>query len=173
MKFNEKIVLLRKQKGLTQEDVAFQLGLSRQALSKWESGNCEPDFKKLKELAKMYDVSLDYLLDDDFEKKIEDADKNREETSYKVYKNQVIIYRNPWFIVLIISLLIFIALILVATFADFSEFYSGDELGFVGFLKCWTLEIVILKIVMLGFLFLSIFSLVKIILNERINKDES
>ena len=164
MKFYEKITLLRKQKGLTQEALAFKLGISRQAISKWETGECEPDISKLKELAKLFNVSIDYLLFDDYEDKI---------ASYKVYKNQVVIYRNPWFIVLIISLLIFIALILVSTFADFSEFYSGDELGFVGFLKCWTLEIVILKIVMLGFLFLSIFSLVKLILNERKKKDEN
>lgn len=38
MKFNEKIALLRKQKGMTQEALAFKLGISRQSVSKWETG---------------------------------------------------------------------------------------------------------------------------------------
>ena len=62
MKFNEKIALLRKQKGMTQEALAFKLGISRQSVSKWETGECEPDLSKLKEIASMFEVSIDYLL---------------------------------------------------------------------------------------------------------------
>lgn len=171
MKFNEKIVLLRKQKGLTKEAAAFQLGMSSQVLSTWESGDCEPSFKELKKLAKMYDVSFDYLLDDDFEKTNEAPNKNSEKTGCSVYKDQFVMSCNLWFVVLIISSLIFITLILVAAFVDFHR-YTGTY-GFVGFLECFTLEIVILKIVMLLFLFLTIFSAAKLISNARTKKNES
>ena len=53
---------LRKQKGLSQEELADRLGVSRQAISKWERGEASPDTDNLIELAKIYEISLDELV---------------------------------------------------------------------------------------------------------------
>ena len=67
MNLNEKITKLRKERNMTQEDLALRLGVSRQSISKWELGACEPDIQNLKEIAKLFSVSFDYLLNDDFD----------------------------------------------------------------------------------------------------------
>ena len=62
MEFNEKLQELRKQKKLTQEDLAEFLFVSRTAISKWESGRGYPSIDSLKEISKYFKVSLDDLL---------------------------------------------------------------------------------------------------------------
>ena len=62
MEFNEKIQELRKQKGLTQEELAEFLYVSRTAISKWESGRGFPNIESLKAISKFFSVSLDELL---------------------------------------------------------------------------------------------------------------
>ena len=57
-----RLLQLRKERGLSQEDLADQLGISRQAVSKWERAEASPDTDNLICLAKLYNVSLDYLL---------------------------------------------------------------------------------------------------------------
>ncbi|KXU45521.1 MAG: helix-turn-helix transcriptional regulator [Longibaculum muris] len=57
-----KLLQLRKEKGLSQEALAQELGISRQAVSKWERAEASPDTDNLIELAKLYDISLDELL---------------------------------------------------------------------------------------------------------------
>ena len=67
MKFNEKIVRLRKIKGITQDEFASAVGVSRQAVYKWESGQSYPEVAKLIEIKLLFNVSIDDLLDDSFE----------------------------------------------------------------------------------------------------------
>lgn len=62
IKINEQIAFLRKQKGLTQEELAKTLGVTNQAVSKWESAQCCPDIQLLPGLAKIFDVSIDELI---------------------------------------------------------------------------------------------------------------
>ncbi len=62
MEFAEKLIALRKGRELTQEQLAEQLNVSRQSVSKWESGQVIPEVEKLLELSKAFDVSIDYLL---------------------------------------------------------------------------------------------------------------
>lgn len=62
IKIKEQIVFLRKQKGLTQEDLAKALGVTNQAVSKWESGQCYPDIQLLPDIAELFGVSVDELL---------------------------------------------------------------------------------------------------------------
>lgn len=62
MEFNEKLQKLRKQKGLTQEELAEALYVSRTAISKWESGRGYPSIDSLKEIAKFFSVTIDELL---------------------------------------------------------------------------------------------------------------
>ena len=64
MKLPEKIVTLRKSRGLSQEALAEQLGISRQAISRWEQGSAQPDEGNLFQLSRLFQVSADYLLDD-------------------------------------------------------------------------------------------------------------
>ncbi len=62
MKLNEKITYCRKRAGLSQVDLADKLGVSRQAVSKWETGESNPDVTKIPLLAKEFGVSADWLL---------------------------------------------------------------------------------------------------------------
>ncbi|MCH5272891.1 MAG: helix-turn-helix transcriptional regulator [Lachnospiraceae bacterium] len=62
IKINEQIAFLRKQKGLTQEELANALGVTNQAVSKWESAQCCPDIQLLPAIAKLFEVSVDELL---------------------------------------------------------------------------------------------------------------
>ena len=62
MEFNEKLQELRKSKGLTQEELAEALYVSRTAISKWESGRGYPSIDSLKEISKFFSVTIDELL---------------------------------------------------------------------------------------------------------------
>ena len=62
----KKIQLLRKGRGLSQEQLAIQLTVSRQAISKWELGEAMPDTENIIQLSKVFGVSTDYLLNDDY-----------------------------------------------------------------------------------------------------------
>lgn len=62
MTFCEKITQLRKEKGMSQEDLAQVVGVSRQAVQKWESGQSNPDMENLKLLSSYFGVTLDYLV---------------------------------------------------------------------------------------------------------------
>ena len=64
IKINEQIAFLRKQKGLTQEELANALGVTNQAVSKWESAQCCPDIQLLPDIAKLFGVSIDVLFSD-------------------------------------------------------------------------------------------------------------
>ena len=64
MTLNEKIFQCRKRSGLSQEELAERLGVSRQAVSKWELGTAQPELDKLRLLAQTFGVSTDWLLDD-------------------------------------------------------------------------------------------------------------
>ena len=77
MTLEEKILLLRKKNGLSQDELAQQLGVTRQAVYKWESGNAIPEMEKIKGIAKLFGVSFDYLLDDSIK---EYEANNNEET---------------------------------------------------------------------------------------------
>ncbi|MCD7772278.1 MAG: helix-turn-helix domain-containing protein [Oscillospiraceae bacterium] len=65
MALSEKLYALRKKSGLSQEQLAEELNVSRQAISKWESGNSIPESDKLVAISNYFNVSLDYLLKDD------------------------------------------------------------------------------------------------------------
>lgn len=67
MKLNEKIVLLRKRAGMSQEDLANKLDISRQAVYKWESDSATPDLNNIKKMSQIFDISYDQLLDDNFD----------------------------------------------------------------------------------------------------------
>ncbi len=82
MTFREKLVILRKIKGITQEEFACAVGVSRQAVYKWESGQSYPEVPKLLEMKLLFSISIDDLLDDSFE--IELPKKKRKKRTPKV-----------------------------------------------------------------------------------------
>jgi transcriptional regulator with XRE-family HTH domain len=59
--FNDNLIRLRKIKQMTQEDIAEAVGVSRQAVAKWERGETIPDIEKCRILAELFGVSLDDL----------------------------------------------------------------------------------------------------------------
>ncbi len=62
MEFHNKLYNLRKQKGLSQEELANRLNVSRQTISKWEVGDSTPDMEKLIAISDMFEISLDELV---------------------------------------------------------------------------------------------------------------
>lgn len=161
MKFNEKIALLRKQKGMTQEALAFKLGISRQSVSKWETGECEPDLSKLKEIASMFEVSIDYLLNDNYEDEVDKGDKI---DGYNVYNNYHI-EKNSWLLITIVSLIVLLVTFIMSFFVKVDT--GTDHSGFLGFLETWTVESSIVKVFMVTSIIFGVIGIVKIINSKR------
>ena len=82
MKLSEKIYTCRKKAGLSQEALAEKLGVSRQAVSKWETDEAIPELSKIPMMAKIFGVTADFLLSD--EENFEEAPKQHE----KIPKNE-------------------------------------------------------------------------------------
>ncbi|MBD5583529.1 MAG: helix-turn-helix transcriptional regulator [Clostridia bacterium] len=64
MKFNEKLIKLRKQKNLTQQALAEKINYSDKVISKWENGHSIPDMQAMSVLSKFYDLTIDELMND-------------------------------------------------------------------------------------------------------------
>ena len=62
MEFSNRLYQLRKQKGMSQEELANRLNVSRQTVSKWEVGDSTPDMEKLVAISDLFEVSLDQLV---------------------------------------------------------------------------------------------------------------
>lgn len=72
----EKLVRLRKEKGLSQLQLAEEINVSRQAISRWEVGLAVPSREKLRALSELYNVSVDYLLSDKTEDEAKEKPSN-------------------------------------------------------------------------------------------------
>ncbi len=80
MNFSQKLYSLRKSKDLSQDELAEKLGVSRQAVSRWEMGTAEPSAQNLIELSNLFGVSIDELLKDDFSVPSQENAPERENT---------------------------------------------------------------------------------------------
>ena len=95
MSLGEKLYELRKKQGLTQEQAADKLGVTRQTISKWETDQSTPDFNKLVPISKLYGISLDELAGNEQKETI------RQETVYVPthyhyeYKSKRILFGLP------------------------------------------------------------------------------
>lgn len=83
MELNEKIQQLRKQSGLTQEELAEALFVSRTAVSKWESGRGYPNIESLKAIAKFFEVTVDELLSGEELLTISEEDNRKKERYFR------------------------------------------------------------------------------------------
>lgn len=76
MRLSEKIMELRKNSGWSQEELADRLGISRQSVSKWETGESMPDIDKIIRMSELWNVSTDYLLKENSEPRMESLREN-------------------------------------------------------------------------------------------------
>lgn len=138
MTLREKLIVLRDKAGITQMALAHQLGVSRQAVTRWESGDATPSMDKLKALAKLYGVSLDWLCSDsdmadekpvEVVEPLEDNESNKATASAKNKKKRKIRYIAIALVVGVIAL----TCIWVATRSENNEMHGkqfvdmGDE----------------------------------------------
>lgn len=140
MGVGEKIYKLRKEKGISQEMLGQSLGVSRQAVSKWETGTL-PDIENLSKLADFFSCSVDFLLDKEKEIPVE------KKTKEKSYIN-IFIY-GP---ILILFILFFLSKIISYPISQ-KDFDTGlFYVGFRGFIAYYNLEslYIISFIVLLG-----------------------
>lgn len=79
----EKLVRLRKEKGLSQLQLAEEINVSRQAISRWEVGLAVPSREKLRALSELYNVSVDYLLSDKTAEDMQKVSKLEDEAKEK------------------------------------------------------------------------------------------
>lgn len=101
IEFANKLVDLRKKMGMSQEAVAEKLGLSRQAISRWERAEGAPDMNNLIQLSKLYKVSLDQLVGTDISVDAGQADElqerqERSENNLKKNKSDMLITQIPF-----------------------------------------------------------------------------
>ena len=114
MKFNEKLIELRKKEGLSQEELGYKLNVTRQTVSKWELGQTTPEMEKLVEMSKIFNVSTDELINESEIQTgsnpiIEDQPIGKETNKEKNIK-----------IIIIVALIIVIVLIVVKLFTGFN-----------------------------------------------------
>ena len=86
MEIGNKIAELRKKNGLSQEELAEKVGVTRQTISKWELGETSPDLKQAKELSKVFKVSLDELVDNDIKNILVEKTSNTEKLAGLILK---------------------------------------------------------------------------------------
>lgn len=103
MDFSEKLLTLRKAKNLTQEELAEKLNVSRQSVSKWESGQAVPELDKIVAISTVFDVTTDYLLKsseiDDLSVKTEMLEKQQEIRECVLYGIVIyLVFFAVWFL---------------------------------------------------------------------------
>lgn len=140
LKIGKFLAALRKEKQMTQEQLAEQLSVARRTVSRWETGINLPDVDILMELSDFYDVELREILDG--ERRLQDMDSKTEDTILKVveYENELK-KRNSKFVI-IFSLVGVVSLIV---FSIMSEMELSDTF-LPGFLKGFTISLTFLAL---------------------------
>lgn len=138
MKFNEKLLKLRKEKGLSQEELGMEMQVSRQTVSKWEAGQSYPDFTRLVMLSDFFDMTLDELVKDiDVQEVRENSLTNEKiDSIYRVSQNVDSILQNKtlknilkgikWFMVgscIFICLIVVVSLMLHIIYPESNTFW--------------------------------------------------
>ena len=136
MKINEKIYTLRKKSGWSQDELADKLSVSRQSVSKWETGDSVPEIAKLLALAKIFSVTTDYLLDDSKEEYIPLQEDKSTDTADKVPGKTESLFKNYGWILGVVLLLLGLWRIVsaVSGIATFLQVGAFGVLGGAAFL---------------------------------------
>ena len=119
MKLNERMLDLRKSKNLSQEDLASKINVTRQTISNWELGETSPSLEQAKEIAKLYNVSLDYLVGND--NIVEEKISNVEKLSGIMIKMLKVI-----FVILIIGIVVYVIKIGIDV-VNFASLFNSSE----------------------------------------------
>lgn len=138
MNFSEKLQELRKSKGLSQEALAQKLDVSRQAVSKWETGEGYPEMDKLLLLSDLFQVSLDYLL------KNEENQVNTQQEKYFMSSSQIqefMVFKNAFAYHIAIAVMV---IILSVNLPILFESMNRDSLGAVLMLVVIALAVTVL-----------------------------
>ena len=140
MTMGEKILALRKARGWSQEELAERIGVTRQAVSRWESGAAKPDADKTIAVCDLFGVSADYLLRDQYSG--ESSPEQPEQRSVNVLAAKVqAMTLHQWYacgaalaggIVLFVLKLVYIFL---KTDYYYQDIYGGLHTGYQGFLQ--------------------------------------
>lgn len=159
MLLSEKIYKLRKENGLSQENLATKLNVSRQAVSKWESGVI-PDIDNIVNLARYFDCSIDYLLNDDIDS-IDGSIKSDEDKNDNTFtENQKNRFSENLKINILLTLPILVILIMwiisklvevPITHQDYNtkNFYTGFS-GFIDYYDLWGLFYICIAVWVIG-----------------------
>ena len=117
MNFNEKLIKLRKENGLSQEELGYKLNVTRQTVSKWELGQTTPEMSKLVEMSKLFGITLDELTDNKGIENLNIETNNLEEDHNK--KNKLIV------------ILLICVLVILVIFGANKIFNTSREEGFL------------------------------------------
>lgn len=135
----EKIMMLRKRSGWSQEELAEQLGISRQSVSKWESGATIPDLDKILKMSQLFGVSTDFLLKDEIEETIplEEVDGGEESRSISpeeanTYMDLVKAVSGKMAAAISLLILSPISLILLGEMSEYYSMMTEDMAGGIG-----------------------------------------
>ena len=139
----DKIIELRKKNGWSQEELAEKLGVSRQAVSKWEGAQSVPDIQRILEMSRLFGVSTDYLLKDDMEYSSEVVTESAAESDSPLRRvdmetaSAFLAFRRNWAprIALAVFLLIIspVALIMLGAFSEYGVLdISENAAGGIG-----------------------------------------
>ena len=169
MTLGEKITLLRKQKGWSQEELADRLDISRQSVSKWESNASVPDLDKIIKLSVIFSVSTDYLLKDEeqnlpMREEVVEFDGYEEEVpTRKVTMEEATTYMDiikeiatPFALAVSLCVLSPICMIVMGGLAEFGAIaWSEDRAGSLGMIIMFLLLIVAVPVIIINSLKIS------------------
>ena len=123
MKFNEKLIMLRKQHNLSQEQVAEKLGVARQTVSKWELGETTPEMDKLIIMSELYNITLDELMKEENEGKVVNDPNNT--NSQKLAGMTIKILKGIGIFILIVAILY--VFLMIIGFVAFNKVETNSD----------------------------------------------
>lgn len=123
MKFNEKLIMLRKQHNLSQEQVAEKLGVARQTISKWELGETTPEMDKLIMISELYNITLDELMKEENEGKVVNDPNNT--NSQKLAGMTIKILKGIGIFILIVAILY--VFLMIIGFVAFNKVETNSD----------------------------------------------
>ena len=123
MKFNEKLIMLRKQHNLSQEQVAEKLGVARQTISKWELGETTPEMDKLIIISELYNITLDELMKEENEGKVVNDPNNT--NSQKLAGMTIKILKGIGIFIIIVAILY--VFLMIIGFVAFNKVETNSD----------------------------------------------
>ena len=123
MKINEKLIMLRKQHNLSQEQVAEKLGVARQTISKWELGETTPEMDKLIIMSELYNITLDELMKEENEGKVVNDPNNT--NSQKLAGMTIKILKGIGIFILIVAILY--VFLMIIGFVAFNKVETNSD----------------------------------------------